>query len=290
MAMFVVDRVGPYYKIMHRWVIILLLQAIVPSKAYGAASTIKVQFPLSVYGKPDFESPVLFTVERGATVLVSDKPYGGFRKIKTTVLGKARLGFVPANDLSAQKLPPRNRLSAIGGGVAYSRLTQGSKTFTTADQVNYSISGYSGQTINPTFTYQKGQQSFWRVYGMYRLVNLNGTAKSDIAGVPQQDVKIEYTMIALGGQMAWGLFGKYWYGGFGAEIAKSTSGKVLFGNQDLSGDVENPDYMSGHGMSGLQLRMGDKYSMFVEARLGVVSNQDPVLTVVELVANFMYWL
>lgn len=268
----------------------LLLVMLLQGSVAMAASTIKVQFPLSVYGKPDFESPVLFTVEAGAMVLVSDKAYGGWRKIKTKVLGKSRIGYVPANDLKAQKLPPRTRTKGVGGGIAYSRLTQGSKKFSTADQVSYNISGYSGSTINPLFTYQSGQDNFWRVYGMYRQVSLTGTATSDISGVPAQNIKIEYTMIALGGQMAWSLFGKYWYGGLGAEIAKSISGKVLFGNQDLSGDTDHPDYISGHGVSGLQMRFGESLSMFVEGRVGVVSNQEPVITVLEVAANLLYWL
>lgn len=255
---------------------------------YGA-SAIQAQFPLPVYGKPDFESPILFTVEAGTTVLVSDRTYGAFRKIKAKLLGQSRTGFVPATDLKARKAPPRERIWGLGGGFTYSRLSQGSKSFSTVDQVNYKISGYSGQSVSPLLSVQGGFKNFWRAFCMYRRVNLSGDASSDIGGTSAQHVELEYTMLALGGQFAWGLWSDLWYAGLGAEFAKTTASKVMFGAQDLTKDADPPDYISVFGVTGLQLKAGDKFSMFGELRVGAVTNQSPSITVVEVSAQLLYW-
>ncbi len=254
-----------------------------------AASQIQVRFPISVYYKADFESPISFTVEPGSIITVSDKNYGGFRKIKATVFGKAQMGYVAASDLNQQRAPPKKRNWGVGGGFAYTRLSQGAKSFSTADQVNYTISRYTGQTFNPAISFQYGQRHFWRVSGLYRSVVLDGTATTDIASVPKQDIHLEYTMLGLQAQAGWTLWADYWYAGAGIEAAKSMSGSVRMGTQDLTKDAENPDYLSGHGFSGLQFRVKDKYSLFAELRLGAVTNQAPIITVMEIALSVLYW-
>ena len=266
------------------WIALLLLS----SSAHGA-SQVEVRMPISVYYKADFESPISFTVDPGTIISVSDKSYGAFRKIKATVFGKSQMGYVAASDLSSQKAPAKKREWGAGGGFAYTRLTQGAKTFSTADQVNYTISSYTGQSFNPSLSFQWGQRNFWRLGGLYRSVVLDGTASTDIAASAKQDIHLEYTMLAAQAQMGWGLMTDYWYGGLGAEAAKSIGGSARLGNQDLTKDTEIPNYLSAHLFSGVQFRVKEKYSLFAEFRIGAVTNQDPFITVMEIALSALYW-
>jgi hypothetical protein len=268
---------------------IYFLFALFVSPAF-AASTVVVQTAITAYSKPDFNAPVVFTVEAGSSILVSTKAYGGFRKIKTQVEGQSRLGYVTAGDLAQQSRPPKEKTWGLGGGFVYSKISQGEKSFTTEDQVKYVISDYAGTTTYPALSLQFGQKNFWRIHAAYKTVGLSGTArKADIPDAPPLAVEVEYTMAVFGAQMAWGLFSKVFYAGGGFDFAKTLSGKVKFGTQDLTDQAEYPDYLGVHVFSGAQVRLSSSLSLLGEARIGAITNQSPVLTVIEIGAALLFW-
>lgn len=265
-----------------RSIFILILLTSLPC---FAASTVRVQTALSVYSKPDFTSRIVFTLQPGTEIAVSSKAYGGFRKIK----GPGGIGYVTASDLHNQNRPPKQKKWGAGAGLTYTRLSQGEKTFETSDDVEYKITGYSGSNVNPVVSAQFGQRKFWRLHLAYKTVDLAGQARTGIAGAQQPEIRVQYKMLAIGAQLGWGLWSDIFYAGVGAEVDKTMSGKVMFGTQDLSNQTEFPDYLGAHIFSGAQIRMGTSLSIFVEGRMGIVTNQEPVLNVMELGASLLYW-
>jgi hypothetical protein len=255
--------------------------------AYGA-KTVTVQGAISAYAKPDFDSPVIFTVAAGSSIVVADKFYGGFRKVKAVVDGRARVGYITAAELVAQHRPPKEKKWGGGGGFVFTRLSQGQKVFIAADRVSYTISNYQSTDLNPALTVQMGQKNFWRFNLGYKTVSLRGNSVSELG--KKEDISIDYKMAAFGLQGGWGLFSRTFYGGLGVEVDKAMSGKVKIGEHDLSGQTEYPDYIGGHLFAGAQIRFTRSLSAFFEGRMGTIFNQDPKLTVVEMAGSLLYWL
>lgn len=199
------------------------------------------------------------------------------------------MGYATANDLARQSGPVHESLWGLGAGAVFANLTQGSKSFSTEDEVVYKIDGYSGQNTNPAITLQMGRRNFWRIYGMYRTVGLEGTATNNIAGSPAQKIQVEYKMAGVGLQAGWRLFADFFYAGLGVEADKTLSGTVKYGKQDISSQTEFPFYLIAQALAGIQLRASPQFSLVLEGRAGAAVNQSPTVNVMEVGVSTLYW-
>ncbi len=266
--------------------LVLLLVAAPPA---WAASKVRITRAVTVYARPDFESAVAFSLRAGTLISVADKPVQGFKKIRAILGGKKRFGYIPVADLEFHKDMGKRGPWGVGGGLFYSRLAQGSKTFSTSDDVTYSTSEYVSQSYNVAAFFEFGGRDFWRLYGGMRTVEYESKAVLSVPTASDQQIEVGYRFIAVGGQKAWSVFTENFYAGAGLEFAKSISGNAKIGNQDLSSKVEAPDYVMGFAMAGAQYQFQDHWSAFAELRVGAAVNQSPTITVVEFVASAMYW-
>ncbi|MGE4130041.1 MAG: hypothetical protein AB7F86_00300 [Bdellovibrionales bacterium] len=272
---------------MARGIAVLLILTWVPM---ASAKIFVTKGDLTVYSEPKRTSTTLFQLIPGQRISIGKKRYGKFRKIKVRLNGVVRSGFVSLEDITSPtpSKPPKPKKWAGGVGMAYSRLSQGSKSFTTDDQVNYDISEISGQNTNPYGLLQLGYGGFWRFYMGLRNVELKGTAKINVTGSSSQDVLINYKMLQMGVQVAWDLWSERLYAGAGFEVSKSLSGSVKMGSRNLS-DAELPTYLGLMGIVGAHLLVADPWALVVEGHAGIISNQTPSLTVMELAVAGLYW-
>jgi hypothetical protein len=270
---------------MWKWVLIVL----VISESVWAASKLTTKNRLSVYPRPDEGSGVSFSIPAGESLLVSDGSKNGFKKVRVDVEGHARTGFVLIEDLKLQKDTRPAGSWAVGGGPIFSRFSQGGKTFTTKDQVNYSISGYSGQSVAPAVVLQFGDRDFWRLGGHYRSLELTGTATTDVPGAPSQSIKLTYKMLGAMFEMGWSLWNTSFYLGGGAGYDRTLSGTAFLGSQDLSSSTDFPSFISGHALAGYRFQFSSHWAAFFEARAGAVANQSPMMLSLETTAQVIYW-
>ncbi len=254
-----------------------------------AASKVRLSRPVTVYSKPDFESSVAFSLREGVLISVGNNSVRGFKKIRAEIRGKKRYGYIPLADLEVHKNLGTHGGWGAGGGFLYSRLSQASKSFSTSDEVAYTLSEYTSSSFNMAAFFQKGEKTFWRAYGGLRSVEFKAKAYVNVPGAATQDVEVGYRFIALGGQYGWTLFTDHTYFGGGGEFAKSISNKAKIGSQDLSNKTEAPDYFTAFGMAGAQYKFADHWTAFGELRVGVVGNQSPIITVLEVVSSVIYW-
>lgn len=272
---------------MLRFVWLLVFAAAAP--AAFAASTVRLSRAVTVYSKPDFESKVAFTLREGATISVGNATIKGFKKIRATVAGQNRLGYVPVGDFEFHKDLGTHGWWGAGGGFMYSRLSQASKSFSTSDDVAYTLDEYTSSTFNFLGMAQFGAKNFWRGYLAMRSVDFKSKATLNLNGAPQQDVSVAYKFISVGGQRGWGMFTDWSYIGAGVEFAKSLSNRAKLGTQDLSDKTKAPDYLYVFAMGGANYKISDHWSAFAELRLGAVGNQSPMVTVIEVVSSVIYW-
>ncbi len=271
---------------MLRILVVLLLAA--PIQVW-AASKVRITRPVTVYARPDFESAVAFSLRAGSLITVADKSNKGFKRIRATVGGKKRFGYIPVADLEFQKDLGKRGAWGMGAGLFYSRLSQDSKSFSTSDDVTYTTSEYVSQSFNMSAFFEIGGRDFWRFYGGLRSVEYDSRALVNLPGASAQAIEVGYRFIAVGGQKAWTIFSENFYAGVGLEFDKSISAKAKIGNQDLSSKVEAPDYVVAFAMAGGQYQFHDKWSAFAELRVGAAANQSPTITVLEMVGSIMYW-
>lgn len=270
---------------MRGWILIVLTLS---ELAWGATKLV-TKNRLSVYPRPDERSGVSFSVPVGHDLLVSDGSKNGFKKVRADIDGHARTGFVLVDDLKLQKETRPASFWAVGGGPVFSRFSQGGKTFTTKDQVNYSISGYSGQSVAPALLLQFGDRDFWRLGGHYRNLELTGTATTDVPGAPSQPIKLTYKMLGALFEMGWSLWGPSFYIGGGAGYDRTLSGTAYLGTQDLSSSTDFPSFINGHALVGYRFQLSPHWGGFLEGRAGVIANQSPMIMSLEATAQVIYW-
>ncbi len=271
--------------------LLLLIFALtgVPAQAQSqGVNTIRLGRSLVVYKRPDFRSGVAFTVPSGSVIAVSRRDFRGFKKIRFRSGGKNRYGYVPSSDLTRSGPSSQVVRTHYGPLASYSILQQKTKTFSTSDQVTYKTGDYESRNFNYGILMQRGARHFWRLYLGHRTIEYTGKATLNVNGAPAQDVFIRYSMLNFGGQMAWSIYSDFWYAGLGFEVNKALSGKARLGGQDLTGYSDLPDYLGGHVMSGIQYSFSRQIKSMAEFRWGLVPNQDPSVTVMELVFSLMY--
>lgn len=270
---------------MRVWIFIVL---VLSEWAWGYSS-LTTKNRLNVFPRPAEGADVAFAVPAGQSIQISDGSKNGYKKIRATINGQPRTGFVLIEDLKIQKEMHPAGSWAVGGGPVFSRFSQGGKSFTTKDQVNYSISGYTGQSLAPALILQFGDRDFWRIGGHYRTLELTGTASTDVPGAPTQTIKLTYKMLGAVFEMAWSLWGSSFYIGGGAGYDKTLSGTLYLGSQDLSSNAEFPSFLSGHGLIGYRHQFTSHWAAFAEGRAGAVANQSPMILSLEATAQVIYW-
>jgi hypothetical protein len=244
---------------------------------------------LPIFAKPSSSSRVLYYTNEGEELGVRSKT-GDFTKIQVKRSGKWRAGYIYTRDLLSQKPAATTSGLGVGGGVMYSYLQQGSKSFETEDQVQYQTSDFTSTALSFDFALQYGRRDFWRLIGAYRRTDYSTTARTNVSAT-SNDVRVQHSMVSVAGQKVWN-FGKSdaLYFGAGAEFARALSATVKVGNSNVpTSDEDLPTYMGVQGILGLQFKMGSSLSCFAEFRPLLYLNQSPMVMGAELVVNALYW-
>lgn len=273
----------------------LILLQILLSSALGTAQTstvITVHGNLAVYEKPLVGSEVMFYAVEGEKLRLIGPVKNGFRRVTTEADDGINEGFVRERDLRrSERLGPPLGRWGFGGGMMYTYLQQEREPFSTADDVTYKPSDYTSKGTAPLLAIQRRRDNFWRIILARKFINYTGTAKTDLAGSKDQDVKLELLFYSLAFEKAWNPWRKRPpYFGFNFEVAKAMSQKLTLNHVELATDKSVlPVYVGVQALAGASFFVHRRLSLYIEAKAGGVWNQSPVILQVEGAAGLLYW-
>lgn len=245
---------------------------------------------IPIFSKADNQAPVLYYTNQGEKVGVLQTGRS-YLKVKVYRSGKWKLGYIYTKDLR----PEGRSESPVKGlglliGPLFTYLKQGTKSFTTEDQVHYTTDEFTSTAPSFAFGLQMGRKDFWRAILTYRQTEFSGEARTDVAGAPARDVIVEHQMVSGTFQKLWTLGAGSFYYGAGIELAKAIGASVkISGSSVPTGDEALPMYFGVHGILGLQLNVTDRFSFSIEARPLAYPNQDPMVMGVEGAAALLFW-
>lgn len=267
----------------------ILMASLLGSNRCLAAITVRTTQTLTVFKSASFSSPVLATLPPESDIQVSDRDFNGFRRIRFSNQGQKRMGFVASDLLFPKKRPVKVANYAYGGGLRMTRYSQAGRSFSTKDNVTYKVSEFAGQSTDPEFLVTIGQTHFYRIRGIYRSVILDGQATTNISGSAAQGVRLEYKMVSLGLDWAYGFWNGLFYVGGGAEVSKALSGHLYYAGQDISSqDTTMPNYLTASAFGGVKFDITPHWHVFADARYGAAVNQSPFIFILEVGGGLLY--
>lgn len=242
---------------------------------------------IPIFAKPSSSARVLYYTNEGEELGLRGKT-GEFTKVQVKRQGKWRAGYLYSRDLLKEKSSAAVSGLGAGGGVMYSYLTQGGKSFETEDQVRYETTDFKSTALSFDFLLQFKRKNFWRLIGAYRKTAYTTTAKTNVSAV-QKDVEVQHSMVSVAAQRVWNLSDALYFG-IGVEAARALSATVsISGSSVPTSDEDLPTYMGVMGIAGVQFKMGASLSAFAELRPLFYVNQSPMVMGAELVVNALYW-
>lgn len=259
------------------------------AKSYAAIEWVYLKDNTAVYKAPSDDSGLLLMGNAGEKVAVRARSTSkGFAKIQIKRGGKWRMGYIRLADLDVKSAEAQDGWG-FGGGLEFTYLTQGSKQFETADQVNYKIAATSSKAMSPFFLAQSSREDFWRMIVAYRIVAYSSRQTTDVSANVSNDVKLNYTMFSGTLQRMWNL-NRSIYLGAGVEVSKAMTASLKIAGSKIPVDQSTlPNYVGGHVAAGYQKWLGRSWSVFVEGRAGGFFNQSPMIYGGEGALGLIYW-
>lgn len=257
--------------------------------AAGIKTSIRYAVPLRQTSDPD--GRMLGTLKAGEEVEVVEWTTEPLQRVRVQRSAKWFTGYVDTMAL-ADSPAVRKRRIAFGLGFAQTQLSQKGKSFETEDEVHYTTSAYTSQTLAPFLSAQLGEENFWRVVVAMKTSDYHATAQTDVLGSREKSVRLSHKFISLLVQRAYNPFGwQNFYIGLGAELAKATSVKLKLDEVELTTNSQDqPTYIGGQGFMGGQFHITPHWSAYGEARFGAFPNQTPMIVQIEVAACLLYWL
>ena len=271
-----------------------LLFALLIALACQADDKVVIEVETPVYKTTAPGARVLFYLHPGDSAATSPANNPNYVKVRGKLNGKPYVGFLQRGDLISEDL--RETMAGadstwgFGGGGQYISLLQKGKSFTTDDQVQYTTTDYTSNSVAPFLAVQMNAFNFWRLTIAQKKTHFVGSAKTNVANA-SKDVDLQQTFYSLLLQKAWLVPGsKRFYFGVGAEAAKATAVALILGGVTLpTGSQELPFYLNVLVFGGRTFPLNPSLSLYGEARLGYIANQSPGILDMEVVAGLMYW-
>lgn len=277
---------------MHLFLSLCLALAPLFTWAAQAATPQSLRVPRSLAVKqgPRKLDRTLFYVQKGERLWVF-QDMGEFTRIKIKRQGHWLQGYVSSAELYAP-VAANSRKSAdewaLGVAGVYSSLNQSGKIFETDDQVKYTLSKYSSQSLWPALVYQSARQDFWRVHLGYRITKFQGSATTDVANSTAKTVLVSHKMLSLAVDRAW-TFGRFAFGG-GVELSRALSMSVTLAGADLPTTSQDlPTYAGFSAFAGYELIARKKWSSYLNLRIGSFPNQQQAILALEAEAGALFW-
>lgn len=251
-----------------------------------------IQYRAPVFQRASEESKILFYVQPGETLDILDKSNADYLKVSVLRSGKKRVGYVPK--VAASEISDTNEsdLDAdleggasvwwFGGGAVFSSFSQGSRSFSTQDEVKHTTTSYESQTLSPFLSLQYQNESFWRLVLAYKQVRFKAKDQTDISESAEKPITLDYNMVSIMVEKVWEPFyTRHFYVGFAAEFAQALSSKLTIDASPT--DTPKVTYYSASLLAGGCFKLGQQQSVYTEARVGVIPNQAP--TIIQLEAS-----
>lgn len=285
---------GPLQRsiVYYNWMWSALISILLVFVPFAAAQTLQVaKGPLEVHVRPNLNSKILFLVAKGEEIKVW-LAQGNFHQVGVFRGGKWRRGYVSVGEFARYAGPKPKIRGELGYGAGYvmSSLTQGSKSFTSKDQVQYTTSEYQGSTQFPLATVQFGFRNFWRFQGVLRKVAYEAAATPNVPGSSSRSVEITLSMFGFNAQHVWSWSKTPLFFGGGLEIAQTYANTFKLDGVAIDLGSENePLYLTPHLLVGAQWALHDHWSVSVEGRLNQAINQSPPVSGYDFGFSLIFW-
>ncbi|MDZ4676638.1 MAG: hypothetical protein SGI74_03930 [Oligoflexia bacterium] len=277
--------------------------------SFGHADSLEINVEqVKVYGAPDEESDVIFTLFKGDSVPLSKKSVPNYKKVLIQDGGQKRVGYIKNSELTRggaktkpQKNQPKSKLKGLAGHVVLG-LTgggnyqyQGARTYTDTASATASISALSGfSTLFGAFVdYPFSERFSVSGYFQYKKVSVTGTASYSLTTIPNvaTDTFLKETFLVFGALLKFypNRNGSWWFGG-GAQVDKATAGTLKFGGFP-EGPLENkdlPTFTYVYAAIGANFPLFGKFYFMPDLRFGVLLVSNPLIIEADIIGNIGY--
>jgi hypothetical protein len=297
-----------YSKGMQKKFSILVIALVLFSQASFAEKDVVFRKKTHVYAKKSENSEVLGVYDKGDSLPISSKPYGGWKKVIIDVGGKKKIGWVSSKELRGahlrdsdshstskeSKIPNYRDHMGVGimGNLSYVYQSKGSLTFDslgTPTTANYSsLTGanvFAG--IFGDFNYSKTVA----IRGYFSMRNMKRSGKAEVGGNSGNFI-LTHNLMALGTTVKFYASPNaiFWWGP-GLELAKTTkyslSGSI--GPATVDGEIsKSPLYAMLTISAGYDYNLSDRLFVLPEFKFGIVPNGAPMAAVLEILIPIAY--
>lgn len=268
-----------------------LLFTLFLSIVHAQEAVYEIQRETPVYHKASFDSRVAFILHGGEKIVALPGKNPQFLRAKVQRKGKFFGGYVNRLDVTGD-VPAHVRGEwGFGLGGEYTSLTQNSKTFETADEVQYTTTDYHSTSMAPLLTVQLHYVDFWRLTVANKRTHYTGSAKTNVSGAVAQSVDLQMNFWSALLEKAWMPFeSKNFYLGAGVEVARANSITIKLGTNELTSSPSDiPTYLGVLAFAGGTLSLTQSLSLYGEGRFEYIANQQPAIHGLEAALGLVYW-
>ena len=276
------------------------------SRAYGEEGGLKlrVEEHIQVYKSHSSHSQVIRVLKSGDSVEINKKSSRGWRRVLYFYDGKPQSGYIRNRDIDLSyiekvhdtyEIRRPSYMTRTGFGLAgvYSQFVQ--PPFSqTLSEVNYEFSEFLSQNVDAEIHFDFNVNPHWafRLGLMSRHNTYRGTAQQTNLNTDKVTTKRDQQLFGGKGDFKYyfGYRGSI-YGGFGAELSKTTRLKLTYGSDPLQADSKDSPVLVIVTLGlGADIHLYSNFFLNIEASYGNEVNGSPNQKVLQglLALNYVF--